>query len=293
LGPTHSPEMKSRALLSLPLGALGAFALAQAAFSATGTAPALAPLLELSHGPAAAASGAPGVPSELGARRLLPAANTLSAPATPRLPDRHRRPRGTLLARVRSGKRVAVRSRPGGPVAASLGSRTEFGSPRIFSVAKRRGRWLGVATAALPNGTLGWIDRRGGALDFGRTRYSLHVDLSRRRLELRRGHRVVERLSVAVGRPGSPTPTGRFAVTDKLSGPRFSPYYGCCVLALSGNQPNPPSGWRGGTRLAIHGTNAPGTVGTASSAGCLRAGDDELRVLMRRVRLGTPAFIRP
>ncbi len=122
--------------------------------------------------------------------------------------------------------------------------------------------------------------------------YSLHADLSARRLELRRGGRRVRRITVAIGRPGSETPTGRFAVTDKLSGPRFGPYYGCCILALNGKQPNLPAGWQGGNRLAIHGTSSPGTIGAAASAGCLRAGDADLRLLMRRVPLGTPVFIR-
>jgi lipoprotein-anchoring transpeptidase ErfK/SrfK len=125
-----------------------------------------------------------------------------------------------------------------------------------------------------------------------RVRYSLHADLSARRLELRRGGRRIASFPVAVGRPGSSTPTGRFAVTDKLSGSRFGPYYGCCVLALSGHQPHLPAGWSGGSRLAIHGTDAPGSIGQPSSAGCLRAADTDLRMLMRRVPLGTPVFIR-
>jgi lipoprotein-anchoring transpeptidase ErfK/SrfK len=44
--------------------------------------------------------------------------------------------------------------------------------------------------------------------------------------------------------------------------------------------------------MAIHGTSDPGSVGAARSAGCLRADDEELRVLMRRVPLGTPVLIR-
>ena len=78
-----------------------------------------------------------------------------------------------------------------------------------------------------------------------RTRWSLHADLSGRTLELRRDGRRVHRLTVAIGRPGSETPTGRFAVTDKLRGSHFGPYYGCCILALSGRQPNTPPGWTG------------------------------------------------
>ena len=62
--------------------------------------------------------------------------------------------------------------------------------------------------------------------------------------------------------------------------------------ASIGQQPHPPPGWTGGNRLAIHGTNAPSTIGTPASAGCLRAADRDLAVLMRRVPLGTPVVIR-
>jgi L,D-transpeptidase-like protein len=187
---------------------------------------------------------------------------------------------------------LPLRARPDGRVLARAGARTEFGGPRVLSVAARRGRWLGVVATELPDGRLGWVDGDSRALQLRRTAYSLHADLSDRRLELRKGGRRIRRLSIAVGRPGSETPTGRFAVTDKLSGSRYGPYYGCCILALSGHQPKLPAGWAGGNRLAIHGTDAPGTIGAAASAGCLRAADADLHVLMRRVPLGTPVFIR-
>jgi lipoprotein-anchoring transpeptidase ErfK/SrfK len=125
-----------------------------------------------------------------------------------------------------------------------------------------------------------------------RTRWAIHADLSSRTVVLRRSGRPVRRLSVAVGRPGSPTPTGRFAVTDKLSGSSYGPYYGCCILALSATQPNTPPGWTGGNRMAIHGTSDSSSIGAAASAGCLRAADDDLELLMRRVPAGTPVVIR-
>jgi hypothetical protein len=240
-----------------------------------------------------------GAPARLPAAHLAPGTRPASAaPASaagrvgPRaLPTRRaHRARLNRLAVVRGS--LPLRERPAGPVAARLGSRTEFGSRRVLAVAARRGPWLGVVATERPNGTLGWVHRRSRALAVRRTRYSLHADLSRRRLELRSGGRRVRRLRVAIGRPGSPTPPGRFAVTDKLRGSRFGPYYGCCILALSGHQPNTPPGWRGGDRLAIHGTDAPGTIGAASSAGCLRASDADLEPLVRRVPLGTPVFIR-
>lgn len=198
--------------------------------------------------------------------------------------------RGHSFAIVR--RSVPLRTRPNGRAIASAASRTEFGDQRVMSIAAQRGPWLGVVTPELPNGKLAWVHMENRGLDFRRTAYSLHADLSGRWLELRKGGRRIRRISVAVGRPGSDTPTGRFAITDKLSGGNYGPYYGCCVLALNGHQPNLPAGWQGGDRLAIHGTDSPGTIGAAASAGCLRAGDADLQVLMRRVPLGTPVFIR-
>ncbi len=202
------------------------------------------------------------------------------------------RPRGYTVARIRAGRAVRLRSKPGGPGVASLQAHTEFGSRRVLSVAAVRGRWLGVAVPERPNGKLGWVDAKSDAIDRSRVKVALTADLSERRVDLRVNGRVVKRLKVAIGRPGSSTPTGRFAVTDKLSGGRYGPYYGCCILALSGHQPNTPAGWRGGNRLAVHGTNSPGTIGLRASAGCLRASDRDLRTLMRRVPVGTPVFIR-
>jgi hypothetical protein len=216
----------------------------------------------------------------------------LPAPAAPApAPAPAPKPRGVHRIAVVKGS-VPLRARPNGRVLARAGARTEFGGARALSVAATRGSWLGVTATELPNGQLAWVNRRNPALHLRRTAYSLHADLSGRWLELRRhGHRV-RRITVAVGRPGSETPTGRFEVTDKLNGRSFGAYYGCCVLALNGHQPKLPAGWSGGDRLAIHGTDSPGTIGAAASAGCLRAGDADLQALMRRVPVGTPVFIR-
>jgi hypothetical protein len=186
---------------------------------------------------------------------------------------------------------TALRARPNGHVVARVGAKTEFGSSGTLGVVRRRGDWLGVVSSARPNGRLAWV--RSGAVSLSGTRYSLNLDLSRRTLLLKKGDRVVRRMKVGVGRPGSPTPTGRFAVTDKLRGGPYGPYYGCCIIALSAHQPRLPAGWPGGDRIAIHGTNAPATLGAAASAGCAHARDADLRVLMRLVPLGTPVFIHP
>jgi hypothetical protein len=186
---------------------------------------------------------------------------------------------------------TALRTRPGGPLAASLGSDTEFGSPRVLAVLDRERAWLEVMAAELPNGQTGWVS--GDDLDLDGVEFSLHVDLSSRELAVRRGGSVVRRALVAVGGPATPTPTGTFAVTDKLQvTDDYSPY-GCCALAFTGHQPNVPQGWSGGDRLAVHATPHTATIGQAATLGCFRAADRHMRWLVERVPLGTPVEIEP
>ena len=145
-----------------------------------------------------------------------------------------------------------------------------------------------MITTELPNGRTGWVDGR-GALRLSRTTVTLDVDLSSRLLRVRAGNRLLRTLRVGIGAPGTATPTGRFAITDKLRGADYSAVYGCCILALSGHQTNLPPGWTGGDRLAIHGGSTAGAVST----GCLHAGEADLRYLMRVVPLGTQITIHP
>ena len=211
--------------------------------------------------------------------------------AGPPAPKPTPKPQPTFsIVHLPPGRAVALRSKPGGAVSAHVSSTTQFGSGTTLAVAATRGHWIGVTSTDIPNGTLGWLKRDG--LRATATHVSLRIDLSKRSLELRDGRRVIRRASVGIGRPGSPTPTGRFSVTDEIPGSRYGSFYGCCIVALSGHQLHTPPGWQGGNRLAIHGTDNPASIGVPSSAGCLHADADDLRLLMRRVPLGAPVFIR-
>jgi hypothetical protein len=194
------------------------------------------------------------------------------------------------VATVRPGRRIQLRDSPGGRVIRTVGDRTEFGSVRNFWIERVRGDWLGVPAPELANGQLGWIKDDRLALDVSETHYWIVADVGLQQLQLHYGNRILNRFTVTVGSPGSPTPLGNYAVTDGLAGRGVGPYYGCCVLALTGHQPNLPPGWLGGDRIAIHGT--PGSIGGANSAGCLRASDADMVRLFARVPLGAPVFIR-
>lgn len=195
---------------------------------------------------------------------------------------------GGEVVSLRPGARVQLHWRPGGRALVTLGDRTPFGSQAVLPVVRRKPGWLAVVTSAFVDAQVGWIRDDPAKLVPGRTRVSVEVDRSERRLDLLRGGRRVMSAPVELGRAGSETPTGRFAVTDKLSGARYGGSYGCCVLALSGRQPRLPAGWRGGDRLAIHGLN-----GRGGTAGCVAVPRVQLERLMRSVPLGALVTVRP
>jgi hypothetical protein len=205
-------------------------------------------------------------------------------------PERAVRGASTVV-RIRRGRSALLYRRPGGRPRFILRDRTPFRSATVLPVVRRRGGWLGVLSSALPNGRVGWIRDDPGALVAGRSHTRLLVDRSDRRLVVLRRGRAIESIPVGVGRPGSETPTGRFAVTDKLPGTRFKRSYGCCIIALTGRQADLPRGWRGGDRLAIHGTDGRSAT-SARSAGCVTADGASLRRLMATVPLGTVVTVR-
>jgi lipoprotein-anchoring transpeptidase ErfK/SrfK len=229
-------------------------------------------------------------PDPAPAPAAAPAFRSAGASAPPARPaTRPRAPRGRhLIARLR--RPVLLRESPGGRRLARLGTRTPFGTRTVLGVVARRPGWLQVVATERERGAPGWIPADGARLSG--TDLALRVDRSARELTLVRGGRVLRRVPVAIGRASNPTPTGRFAVTDKLRPSDPASPYGCCIVALSGHQRRLAPGWPGGDRLAVHHTPQTSSIGRAASLGCLRGGRADLEYLMRRVPLGAPVFIR-
>jgi lipoprotein-anchoring transpeptidase ErfK/SrfK len=201
-----------------------------------------------------------------------------------------------LLIPPGSGALVAVlqratqmRSRPGGHVYAKLPVRSSFGSPQAMWVVRLSGPWLGVISPVSGNGHVGWIPAADASLS--RVNWKLEVSLSARRLTVLHAGRAIEHYTIAVGAPGSPTPTGRFAVTDRLQTGDPAGPYGCCILAISALAPHVIQGWSGGNRIAIHSTPETSSIGLPVSHGCMRLTLAEGRWLLSHIPLGTPTVI--
>jgi lipoprotein-anchoring transpeptidase ErfK/SrfK len=137
----------------------------------------------------------------------------------------------------------------------------------------------------------GWVALTG--VRRSKVSHRVVVDRARRRLQVWRGARLVASMQAGIGAANSPTPSGRYWVTERVRvpvGQRQS--FGSFAFGLSGLQPRTPRGWRGKDQLALHGTGDPSSVGRARSAGCVRLSEPDLARLRRWLEPGTPVTIR-
>lgn len=136
----------------------------------------------------------------------------------------------------------------------------------------------------------GWISLAG--MERHTTTVSVLVDLSKHQVSVERNGTTIMRFPAATGAPSSPTPPGDYFVTDRVAFPAGGPF-GTFAFGISGIQTHLPVGWTAGDQLAIHGTDAPASIGTSASAGCIRVTESALERLRPILRLGTPVVIVP
>lgn len=194
---------------------------------------------------------------------------------------------GALIGYV--SQRTTLRSSPGGHAIAALQTKTDFGSPTYVLVRHVRGHWLGVVDTAAGNNHLGWI--RAAGVNLERDGWSIHAHLSRHQLDVYHDGTLVQHFPIATGKPTAPTPTGLFAVTDRLTTGDPEGPYGCCILALSAKAPHKISDWDGGNRIAIHSTPETDSIGYSVSHGCMRLSLADGQWLIRHIPLATPVRV--
>jgi lipoprotein-anchoring transpeptidase ErfK/SrfK len=198
----------------------------------------------------------------------------------------------SLLVRITHD--FAMRAHPGhGRVVGTLPAGSKYYRTPTFAWVQHvspDGRFGELAVPYGATGATGWIPLRG--LKQRSTSLLVDVDLSRHRLVVERRGQVLFGTRAAIGSPSSPTPTGRYFVTDRVPFPSGGAL-GTYAFGISGIQPNLPAGWSGGNQLAIHGTNDPASIGRSVSAGCVRVPAAALRRLIPLLHLGTPVVIHP
>jgi lipoprotein-anchoring transpeptidase ErfK/SrfK len=160
----------------------------------------------------------------------------------------------------------------------------------VFVVTEQRGPWLRVQVPVRPDGSEGWVRASDVALSTIDTR--VVITLGTRTLQAFAGDQLLAQTEVVIGAPATPTPTGRFFVTDYTARvPTGS--YGPWVLPLSAFSQVMDRFSDGVPVIAMHGTNHPEYVGQNRSNGCIRMPNAVVQTLRDHLPLGTPVDIRP
>jgi len=109
------------------------------------------------------------------------------------------------------------------------------------------------------------------------------------------------RYGIGVGRDGF-TWSGVQSITKKAEWPDWTPppemiarqpYLPRQMAGGPGNPLGARAMYLDGTVYRIHGTNAPGTIGTRVSSGCIRLTNEDVADLYSRVNIGTKVIVLP
>jgi lipoprotein-anchoring transpeptidase ErfK/SrfK len=191
--------------------------------------------------------------------------------------------------------RVAARVSPDGRVVRKFerlnqnGVRTVFGVVSTVLSGTCEPMGYHVQLPIRPNGSSGFVKLGAVAVHPVRTR--IEVDLSSHRLTLFREGRRVLTTTAGVGADGTPTPTGRYYVNQRLRAGNPTGPFGPGAVGISAFSPT-LTDWAQGGPVAIHGTDDPSSVGRSVSHGCIRVQNPVLRELYRTALPGTPVVIR-
>lgn len=191
---------------------------------------------------------------------------------------------------------VALRSGPSptARVVARFKPVTSLENPTVFSAMASRCvagvPWVKVLYPGRPNGKTGWLRHADAIAD--RLTRRVVVDVSDRRLRAYNGTRLVYTFPVAVGAPGTETPHGRFYVAEKVVSRPPDGFLGPRILVTSAfsRTLNEYAGGKG--QVAMHGTSARSSIGTAASHGCVRNYNENILRLDAFLPTGAPVVIR-
>ena len=127
------------------------------------------------------------------------------------------------------------------------------------------------------------------------------IDTPNTYLYLVMGNGQAMRYGIGVGRDGF-TWSGTQTITRKAEWPAWTPppemiarqpYLPRHMAGGPGNPLGARAMYLGGTIYRIHGTNAPETIGTHVSSGCLRLTNEDVADLYTRVNVGTKVIVLP
>jgi lipoprotein-anchoring transpeptidase ErfK/SrfK len=152
--------------------------------------------------------------------------------------------------------------------------------------------WLQVLLPIRPNDADGWIDASVARLVASPWR--IVISTKQRTVDVfELGHKIRSYKAV-VGAPGTPTPHGSFAISERISLADPNGFYGSWILTMTAHS-NVLDTFDGGDgRVAIHGRGGSSLLdplGSARSHGCIRLDNAAIDWLATIAQPGTPVEI--
>ena len=109
----------------------------------------------------------------------------------------------------------------------------------------------------------------------------IYISLEDQKLYVISGKKLLRKYPIAIGKPSTPTPTGVYAITERVVNPNGGDgAYSSRGLEFSKE-----------LNLAIHGTNDTQSIGRAISGGCIRMYNQDIEKLFDLIPLGTKVTI--
>lgn len=201
---------------------------------------------------------------------------------------------------------VRTEPRADAPLLTSLAAVTGYGLTTTLLVdtdqAAAAPGWVPVLVPFhKPNSTLGWVPE--AEVTLAETPYEIEISLSRHELVFLNAGEPVVSTAVILGTPATPTPPGRFYVTDPLNCntevvpgypvAQCSSAYGAFAIGISGLSDALDSFDGTIPQIAVHGTNLPPTeLGKDLSNGCVRIPNEVVtQIAQTTPLLGVPVTI--
>jgi L,D-transpeptidase ErfK/SrfK len=113
----------------------------------------------------------------------------------------------------------------------------------------------------------------------------LVVSIPERKMALVIDGEVKKTFDVAVGKPTTPSPVGKFAIVTRVPNPTW---YGPKKVVAPGKDNPLGTRWLGLSQkgYGVHGTSAPKSIGKAASHGCIRMRNADVEELFELVQAG-------
>jgi L,D-transpeptidase-like protein len=171
----------------------------------------------------------------------------------------------------------------------SMKNPTREGVLLIFGVIEEQKDWLKVMLPMRPNGTTGWV--RASDVRVRKVSNRIEIDRSDRKLRAFKGGEMLLEVPIAVGKSVSPTPLAKAYVDISVPFKNTGGAYGAHMLSVAAYSEVLTNFGGGVGQIAIHGTNARGSVGKEASNGCIRLYNEDILRLKDLAPTGTPVDI--